>query len=478
MLSFVHDDFLLETDVACDLFHNFAKRQPVVEYTSHLPPSLIADDHRFGSITELWVQPDPQKWRVMRANGIAESFRSGDATELEQFYAWAQTVPYLLRHALYHWTHLELAFPFRITDCLLSSESAEEVFERCNVRLGEPAFSARGLLEQFNVRLVCTTDDPADALSHHERYQASTAVASDDEPPAHQLRMLPTFSLDGALAVTKPAEYNAYLDRLAAASKTEVGSFESLVSALAARHESFHAAGCRLSSSCLERMVFEDPKPSHVRRAFAAIRAGKALSQADAGVLQSAILLEMAKLDAHRGWVQQFHLGVMRRHGVLEGAGGADPSFDVIADAPQLRALSRFLSKLDKSDGLAKTLLHNASPHDAEPLAALAGSFQDGSLPAKVQYGGARWLLHGKDPIERQLGSLSNLGLLSRFVGVAAGAYTFLSFSRHEYFRRVLCNVLGNDVKNGLVPNDRDLLGWLVKRVCFQNARRFFDFSL
>lgn len=476
MTGFIHDDFLLDTDVACDLYHNFAKRQPILDYHCHLEPRLIADDHRFRSMTELWLEGDHYKWRAMRANGVSEDFCSGAASDAEKFQAWAQTVPYTLRNPLYHWTHLELSFPFGIRDCLLSAETAAEIYDRCNVQLASPEFTAQGLLTQYNVAVVCTTDDPVDSLEHHRRYADECAQQGQ---AACATRLLPTFRPDHCLAVEHPDSLNTYLDTLSAVAGVDIRSYDTLLDALRKRHAAFHEAGCRLSDHGLEAMVAEEASAAQVKKAFNRVRSGKPLSVLDARRLKSSLLHDLAIMDHEQGWVQQFHLGALRDNNSRALAAlGPNTGFDSIADVPQAAELSHFLNGLDKGDRLAKTILYNLNPRDNEVFATMAGNFQDGKVAGKIQYGSAWWFLDQLDGMEKQLNALSNMGLLARFVGMLTDSRSFLSFSRHEYFRRLLCNMLGNDVRRGVIPNDRDLLGWLVKRICFKNARRFFGFSL
>jgi glucuronate isomerase len=460
------DDFLLESDVARDLYQRYAAGQPIIDYHCHLPPEHVARDHRFRSLTAIWLDGDHYKWRAMRSNGVAEDYCTGQKTDWEKFEAWAATVPKTLRNPLYHWTHLELKFPFGIRK-LLGPNSAREIFDRGSSLLQEASFSARGLLRQFNVRVVCTTDDPADSLEHHAAY------ARDAAPGA--TRMYPTFRPDRALDVDEPEKLNAWIERLEGCVGTSVGSYEQLLSALDIRHRAFHELGGRLSDHGLETAYADDYSLAEVRETFAAARAGRAADPGQTGRFRAALLHELALLDHGRGWVQQFHLGALRNNNtrMLKNL-GADTGFDSIGDFEIARPLAKFLDRLDRDNQLAKTILYNLNPRDNEVLATMIGNFQDGSVPGKMQFGSAWWFLDQLDGMEKQIHALSQMGLLSRFVGMLTDSRSFLSYSRHEYFRRLLCNILGQDVRRGLLPDDRELLGEMVTDICFRNARGYF----
>jgi glucuronate isomerase len=467
--AFIHDDFLLESDVAVDLYLRHARDLPIIDYHCHLSPQAMASNHRFRSITELWLEGDHYKWRAMRANGVAERFCSGDASDWEKFEAWARTVPETLRNPLYHWTHMELRRPFGI-DALLSPGTARAVFEHCNERLGEDDFTTLGLLSGFKVAVVCTTDDPTDSLDAHVRLA---------QRPAPETRVYPTWRPDRALAVDDPAAWNAWVGRLETAAGTAISGLPSFLDALDRRHAAFHALGCRASDHGLPAIPAEAHSDAEVSAAFDTLRSGRPLGDHAALQLQSALVHRMALMDHARGWVQQFHLGALRNaNGRLRVALGADSGCDSVGDFEQARPLARFLDALDARSALAKTILYNLNPRDNEVFATMVGNFQDGSVPGKLQYGAAWWFLDQKDGIEAQLRALSNMGLLSRFVGMVTDSRSFLSYSRHDYFRRILCNLLGEDVRRGLVPDDRVLLGEIVSRVVFDNAREYFGFPL
>lgn len=461
---FIHDDFLLETDLAAELYHEHAEKLPIIDYHCHLPVEQIAGDHRFRSITEIWLAGDHYKWRAMRANGVPERLCTGDASDWEKFEAWATTVPATLRNPLYHWTHMELRRTFGIEE-LLDAGTARAIFERCNARLAEPGFSAQGLLRHFRVAIVCTTDDPTDSLAHH------AALAARTNP---QTRIYPTFRPDRVLATTDPRPWNEWVDRLAEVAALSIGSFGSLLEALESRHAVFHAAGCRASDHGLDQIDAKPWTDRDASRAFSRLRKGRTVDTAAARVLRSALLHRLALLDHTRGWVQQFHLGALRNNNTrLRRMLGADSGLDSIGDFSQAASLARFLDRLDSTDQLAKTILYNLNPADNEVFATMAGNFQDGSVPGKIQYGPAWWFLDQLEGMEAQIRALSCMGLFSRFVGMVTDSRSFLSYPRHDYFRRLVCNLLGHDVRRGLVPDDRAMLGRLVEAISFFNARDY-----
>ncbi len=470
MKPFLDENFLLDTKTAVDLYHEFAKGQPIIDYHCHLPPDQIAANHRFANLTEIWLNGDHYKWRAMRSNGVDERFCTGKASDWEKFEAWAGTVPHTLRNPLYHWTHLELRFPFGITDRLLGPATAREIYDQCNTALARDQFTTQGLLRQYNVLAVCTTDDPADTLEHHQRHAKN---------PAAGTRLYPTWRPDRALAVHDLPAFNAWVDRLEAAAGISISNVGALRDALKRRHDFFHANGCRLSDHGLDTIWAVAYTERDIEAAFAKARAGQTLTVDEADKYRSAMLHELALLDHSRGWVQQFHLGALRNNNTRAVRTlGADSGFDSIGDFPIAIPLSRFLDRLDNTNQLAKTILYNLNPADNDLFATMIGNFQDGSVPGKMQFGSAWWFLDQREGMERQINALSNMGLLSRFVGMLTDSRSFLSYSRHEYFRRLLCNLIGNDVEAGLLPNDRALLGGLVKDVCFRNARDYFGFEL
>jgi glucuronate isomerase len=468
--AFLDEEFLLDSEVASDLYHRFAEPLPIIDYHSHLPVEQLAADRRFRSITEMWLDGDHYKWRAMRANGVPEECITGAASDWERFDVWARTVPDTVRNPLYHWTHLELRRGFGI-DALLSPATARQIFDRCNRLLGEDGFTMLGLLRRFRVAVVCTTDDPADSLEWHR------TLATE---PGLDTRVYPTWRSDRILALDDPVAFNAWVARLEAASARAVGgTFISLLDALRARQDAFHELGCRASDVGLETVGIEPYDDREIDDAFDRLRSGVRLDGSRARRLKSALLYNLALFNHERGWVQQFHLGAMRNTNARQRQRlGADAGFDSIGDFEHGRPVAQFLDRLDATNQLAKTVFYNSNPRDNELLATILGSFQDGSVAGKLQLGTAWWFLDHAQGMAAQIDALSNTGLLARFVGMVADSRSVLSYSRHEYFRRVLCNVLGEDVQRGLLPVDRDELGRLVQNVCFFNARDYFGFAL
>jgi glucuronate isomerase len=467
---FLDENFLLQTDTAVELFHEHAKTQPIIDYHCHLPPDQVANNHRFRSLTEIWLDGDHYKWRAMRADGVPERFCTGDASDWEKFEAWARTVPHTLRNPLYHWTHMELKNPFGIRDTLLGPDTARAVYDKCNTLLAGDDFTTQGLLRRFNVLVVCSTDDPVDNLEPHLQHARN---------PRAFTKLLPTWRPDKALAFHDLPTWNRWVEKLEAASGVSVGNLASFLDALKRRHDFFHQSGCRSSDHGLDRVFAAPYTAAEVEAAFGKARAGKELGPDEMEKLRSALLYDFAVMDHARGWVQQYHLGALRNNNTRAlRTLGADTGFDSVGDFPQGVALARFLDRLDSTNQLAKTILYNLNPADNEVFATVVGNFQDGSSPGKMQYGSAWWFLDQLDGMERQMNALSNMGLLSRFVGMLTDSRSFLSYSRHEYFRRLLCNMIGTDVERGLLPKDQALLGALVQDVCFRNARQYFGFTV
>ena len=466
----ITDDFLLLTDAARRLFHDYARDMPIIDYHCHLPPDQVAEDHQFENMTQIWLCGDHYKWRLMRAAGVDERFCTGDATDWEKFLAWAETVPRTLRNPLYHWTHLELKRPFGISDRLLNSSTAKSIWDECNAMLARPEFSCRGIMKQMHVVLVCTTDDPADDLAPHQ------AVAAD---ASFDVRMLPTWRPDKAMAVENPGRWNAYVDRLAGTADTDIADFASFLEALRKRQNFFHSVGCRLSDHGLETAYAAEYTDSQVAALFQKLRRGIPLDPPQIEMLKSAMLHEFALMDAEKGWTQQFHFNALRNNNSRRFESlGPDTGFDSIGDFDLARPLSRMLDRLERKHKLAKTILYSLNPRDNPVLAAMAGNFQDGVTPGKIQLGSGWWFLDQKDGMEQQMETLSNMGLLSCFVGMLTDSRSFLSYTRHEYFRRVLCNLLGREMTHGLLPNDFDLVGGMVQDICYKNAARYFGFKL
>jgi glucuronate isomerase len=468
--AFIHDNFLLETDAAAELYHTYAADLPIFDYHCHLPPSEIASDQRYENMTQLWLAGDHYKWRAMRSNGIGEAYCTGDAPDKEAFMKWAETVPALLRNPLYHWTHIELKRFFGIDDLLLGPDTAEQVWETCNARLQEADFSARGMMQQSNVKLVCTTDDPVDDLQDHR------SIAQDE---TFDIPVLPAWRPDRALALDTPTMFNDWVDALAASADTDISTLDSFRAAIAKRHDFFHAQGCRLSDHGLETVYATPYTESDIQAAFAKARAGTAVTGEALDQFRSAMLYEFAIMDHSKGWVQQFHIGAMRNNSARRFATlGPDTGFDSISDMAYGTALSKFLSRLDQDDQLSPTILYNLNPRDNALMATMLGNFQDGIMPGKIQWGSGWWFMDQKHGMEAQMEALSQMGLISRFVGMVTDSRSFLSYIRHEYFRRVLCNMLGNDVAKGLVPDDKALLGQMIRNIGYNNAANYFDFGV
>ena len=465
---FIHEDFLLTTRAARRLYHEFAAPEPILDYHCHLLPRDIAENRQFKNLFEIWLEGDHYKWRAMRANGVPERFCTGDATPLEKFKAWAATVPHTLRNPLYHWTHLELARYFGITE-LLDESSAERIWARANEQLATPEFSAQGILEKFRVTALCTTDDPADGLEHHEKI-ARSGIAT---------RVLPTFRPDAALAVNRPKFFNAWIARLEKTADTGIASLPALLDALRKRRDTFHAHGCRISDHGLERCHAEPCTDAEAAAIFDAARSGRAASPCEHAKFISFVMLFLGRLYAERGWTMQLHLGALRNNNTrFLGALGPDTGFDSIGDWPQAAPLAAFLDRLDAENALPKTILYNLNPADNYAFATMIGNFQDGSIASKVQLGSGWWFLDQKEAMEWQLNALSNLGLLSRFTGMVTDSRSFMSYPRHEYFRRVLCNLIGRDIESGEIPDDDALTGPLVRDICHANAQRYFGFKM
>lgn len=466
MKSFVTDEFLLKTKTAQELFHNFAEKQPIIDYHSHLIPQQIAENKKFDNIAQIWLSGDHYKWRAMRANGINERFVTGNATDREKFDAWAATVPYTLRNPLYHWTHLELKLYFGI-DILLNPESADEIYNRTAEMLKSDEFSVWGMMKKMNVETACTTDDPIDDLLYHKQIAASACPA----------KILPTWRPDKASDVTNAKTWNAYIDKLSEVSGVEVNSFKTMFDALDRRIDYFHSVGCRLADFGLDFLYSADYTDAEIENIFSKIRSGKELNADEILKFRSAALYRFALQVHAKCWAQQFHAGPVRNNNTrLLTELGPDTGFDSIGDFSQALSMSKFLNKLDSTNQLAKTILYNINPADNEVFATMIGNFQDGTIPGKMQWGSAWWFLDQKDGIEKQLNCLSCHGLLSRFVGMLTDSRSFLSYPRHDYFRRILCNLIGNDVENGELPNDIDLLGNMVADICYRNAKNYFKF--
>jgi glucuronate isomerase len=470
MTPFLTEDFLLHSETARRLYHEYAAAMPIFDYHCHLPVAEIAADKRFANLTRIWLNGDHYKWRAMRANGISERFITGDATDREKFAAWAATVPQTLRNPLYHWTHLELKRYFGITDQLLGPQTADAIYDHCGALLPTADFSTHHLLKKMRVKVVCTTDDPLDTLAHHRAIAADTAMT---------VKILPAFRPDRAIGVEDPIVFNQWVDQLATVSKITVDDYASFIAALKARHDFFHANGCRLSDHGLEHPYADAFDDETIFRLFARLRQGETLTRGERGQFKTAVLLALARMDAARGWTQQFHFGALRNTNTRAfQRRGPDTGYDTIGDFAIARPLARFLDILESEGRLARTILYILNPRDNELVATMIGNFQDGTIPGKIQFGSGWWFNDQKDGMTRQIDALSNMGLLSRFVGMLTDSRSFLSYPRHEYFRRVLCNLLGADVENGELPHDMDLIGGMVQDICYRNAARYFDIDV
>ncbi|MDR1544395.1 MAG: glucuronate isomerase [Prevotellaceae bacterium] len=467
MKNFLDPDFLLQTATAQKLYHEHAENQPIIDYHCHLNPQQVAEDYRFRSITELWLGGDHYKWRAMRANGINEHFITGGASDWEKFEKWAETVPYTMRNPLYHWTHLELKTAFGITK-LLSPETAQEIFNLCNEKLQSHEFSARNLMRKYRVEAVCTTDDPTDTLEYHKKTRES----------GFELKMLPTWRPDKAIMIDDTENFCAYVEKLSDISGVNITGIDDYIYALMNRHDFFASQGCKLSDHGFEDFYAKDYDERAVKMIFGKAINNYPLKTNDIGRFKTAMLVMLAEMDWEKGWTQQFHYGVIRNNNTrMFQKTGADTGFDSISNTATSKKLATFLDTLEKNGTLAKTIIYNLNPADNEMLATMLGNFQDGSVAGKMQFGSAWWFLDQKDGIERQLNTLSNFGLLSRFVGMLTDSRSFLSYTRHEYFRRILCNLLGNDIENGLLPaSEFDFIGKMVENICYKNAKKFFKF--
>jgi glucuronate isomerase len=463
-MTYLSEDFLLHNKASQRLFHDYAETVPIFDYHNHLSPKLIAEDARFENITQVWLGGDHYKWRAMRSNGVDENSITGKSSDEEKFFQWAATLPYAVRNPLYDWTHLELKRYFDV-DQLLSGKTAKTIFAICNEQIKDKSFSVRSLLKRMNVSVLCTTDDPVDDLAYHLQLKKEN----------FEITVRPTFRPDKAMAIDDPMVYNRYIDELARVSGVAITSFATLLEALDIRHAYFHECGCRSSDHAFETLSEEFPAPSEIDMVFSSVRSGKAVNSAVASRFKTAMLLELCRMNHKRGWAQQLHFGVIRnvRTHVFKSL-GPDTGVDCIGDFQFARPLCALLDALDATDQLTKTILFNIHPADNEMLVSIAGAFQDGKIAGKVQLGPAWWFLDQKDCMTRQLEALSGLGLLGRFVGMTTDSRSFLSFPRHEYFRRILCGVLGRDMENGDIPGDFDLIGGIVRDICFANAKNYF----
>ena len=467
-MPFISDDFLLQTSTARALYHEHAEGQPILDYHCHLPPADVARNRRFANLFEIWLEGDHYKWRAMRANGVPERFCTGDADPYEKFLAWAATVPKCLRNPLYHWTHLELRRYFDI-DVLLDEQSAPAIWKAANERLRSEELTAHGILGKFDVRAVCTTDDPADPLDHH------LAIAASGLPT----KVYPTFRPDRALQVDDPATFNAWVNRLGTAAQVSIAEFADFLRALEKRHQDFHDAGGRLSDHGLPHCYAVPCTDFEAAAIFHRARSGQAASPAEHQQFASNLMLFFGRLDAQKGWTKQLHLGAQRNVNTrMLATLGRDTGYDSIGDYGQVEGLAWYLDQLEQQGLLPKTILYNNNPVDNYTMATMIGNFQDGSLAGRMQFGSGWWYLDQKEGIEWQINALSNVGLLAHFVGMLTDSRSFMSYPRHEYFRRVLCNMLGAEMERGELPDDRAMIGRMIEDICFGNARRYLGLAL
>jgi glucuronate isomerase len=462
-MKFIHEDFLLQTRTARRLYHHYAEGEPILDFHCHLSPHDIAENRQFKNLFEIWLEGDHYKWRAMRSNGVDERFCTGNADPFAKFQAWAATVPHTLRNPLYHWTHLELKRYFDIEE-LLDEASAARVWKEANEQLASPQLSTQGILKKFDVKTVCTTDDPNDDLSAHKAIALSNLSTT----------VLPAFRPDKALAVDRPEQFIAWLKRLSEASDTDIHNFAALLEALRIRHDYFHTQGCRISDHGMNQSYADFCTEKTAAAIFGRTLKGKPASPAEHAQFGAFMMLFFGRLDAEKGWTKQLHLGALRNNNTrLLRQLGPDTGFDSIGDFPQAAALAVYLDRLDQEKALPKTIIYNNNPADNYVFAAMLGNFQDGAIPGKVQLGAGWWFLDQKEGIEWQLNALSNLGLLSRFVGMITDSRSFMSYPRHEYFRRVLCNLIARDVENGEIPDDDMLIGPMIRNICYGNARQY-----
>ena len=467
MKPFMDKNFLLQSETAQELYHNHAAQLPIIDYHCHLNPKEVAEDHRFSSITELWLGGDHYKWRAMRSNGVEEKYITGDATDWEKFQKWAETMPYCMRNPLYHWTHLELRTAFGINK-LLNASTARDIFEECNEMLQQPEFSARGLMRRYNVEVVCTTDDPADDL----RYHIATRYSD------FETKVLPTWRPDKAMAIDNPIAYRDYIEQLSVTAGRNIRTYTDLLDALQTRHDFFDSVGCRLSDHGVNEFYADNYTESEVSNIFKKVMSGKLPTEEEVSKFRSALMVEGGRMDARSGWTQQFHYGPMRNNNTrMFKRLGPDSGYDSIGTLNTSKSLARFLDKLDSEDQLAKTILYCINPADNEMIATMIGNFQEGPVPGKIQFGSGWWFNDQLDGMTRQMNALSVLGLLSRFVGMLTDSRSFLSYPRHEYFRRCLCNMIGQDVEDGKLPaEEMPFIEQMVEDISYYNAKRYFNF--
>ena len=464
MKKFLDENFLLQNETAQQLYHGFAKQMPIIDYHNHLPADQIANDINFENLSQVWLYGDHYKWRAMRANGINEKYCTGNATDYEKFEQWAATVPYTLRNPLYHWTHLELQRYFNI-DTILSAETCKEIYDECTAKLITREYSVKNLLRKMNVKVLCTTDDPTDTLEHHQKIKAD----------GFEIKVLPAFRPDKAMNVDDVTVFNAYVNKLQEVSDILIASFDDYLRALKNRHDFFAEMGCTISDHGLEQIYAVDYNDSEIKNIFRKLTAGESISQPENMKFKSAMLIKFAEWDHEKSWVQQYHLGALRNNNSrMLNTLGPDTGWDSIGDFSQAKQLSKFLDRLDSTGQLAKTILYNINPNNNEIIAAMTGNFNDGSVAGKIQFGSGWWFLDQKDGMTKQINALSNMGLISKFVGMLTDSRSFMSYPRHEYFRRLLCNIFGEEMENGELPDNKEWIGKVIQDICYNNAKGYF----
>ena len=467
MKPFLDENFLLKTKTAQKLYHEYAKSMPLIDYHCHLSPQQIAENIQFRNITDAWLSGDHYKWRAMRTNGVDESYCTGNKSDEEKFLKWAETVPYTMRNPLYHWTHLELQRYFGIHE-ILNPTTAKGIYDATSAMLQDPSYSIQGLIQKMNVRVICTTDDPIDTLQYHQQIKDSNFA----------VQVFPAYRPDKAMEVNNAANFELYVMKLEEVMNTTIHHFADYLAALKSRHDFFGTMGCNVSDHGLEEIYAEEFSDTEIETIFVKAKGGIALTVTEQRKFKSCMLLQFAEWDWEKGWIQQYHLGALRNNNtrMLQQL-GPDTGWDSIGDFAQAAALAKFLNKLDRGNKLAKTIIYNLNPADNELIGTMIGNFNDGSVAGKIQFGSAWWFLDQKDGMERQINALSSLGLLSRFVGMLTDSRSFLSYPRHEYYRRIVCNLFGNEIEEGELPNDIAWTGKMIQDICFNNANQYFGWE-
>lgn len=466
MKSFMDENFLLSNNIAVQLYHDFAKKMPIIDYHCHLSPKEIYENKKFKNITEVWLYGDHYKWRAMRANGIKEEYITGNASDYEKFLSWAKTVPMTIGNPLYHWTHLELRRFFGIEE-LLNEKTAAYIWEKANNMLNEESFSARNLIQKFNVEVICTTDDPVDSLEYHQKLK---------EEDNFSVKVLPSFRPDKGLEINRDG-FLSWIQQLGEVTGISITSYSTFLQALRSRVEFFHSVGCRLSDHALDTVVYEETTTKEVETIFAKVLNGSKVDDCEEHKFKTLTLIYLGEMYAQFGWAMQFHMNALRNNNTkMYKILGPDTGYDCMNDSRIAVALVRLLDSLEQKGALPKTILYSLNPNDNHVIASIIGSFQGDGIPGKIQFGTAWWFNDTRDGMVAQMKTLANVGLLSRFIGMLTDSRSFLSYTRHEYFRRIVCNLIGEWVENGEVPNDMELLSHIVQRICYYNAKEYFSF--